>query len=77
MSLIHNAKHKVVKMIKGLEIQISRMRVKETVQVRAMIQVSNKKRMVKKMGQEVILSNPMIMIKNKAVALNQKQINNS
>ena len=59
-------------MIKGLEIQINRMRVKETVQIRAMIQVSNKKRMEKKMGQEVILSNPKMMIKNKAVALNQK-----
>ena len=75
--MIHNAKHKVVKMIKGLEIQINRMMVKETVQIRAMIQVSNKKRMGKKMGQEVVLSNPKMMIKNKAVALNQKQINNS
>ena len=64
-------------MIKSLEIQINRMRGKETAQIRAMIQVSNKKWMRKKMGQVKTLSKPKMMIKNKAVVLNQKQINNS
>ena len=64
-------------MIKSLEIQINRIKVKETAQIRAMIQVSNKKGMRKKMGQEKTLNKPKMMIKNKAVVLNQKQINNS
>ena len=74
---ILNAKHRMVEMIKSLVILINKMRDKETGQIRAMIQVSNKKIMGKKMAQEGILSKPKMMNRNKAAALNQEQINNS
>ena len=52
---IRNAKHKVVEMNNSLVILINRVREKETGQIRAMIQVSNKKIMGKKMAQEGIM----------------------